>query len=62
MNPQVKLHYQYSGRDFARTCICVKIRDRELSTALNTDIASCTNILVDGVLEDSVGMPLEANS
>ena len=29
---------------------------------LNTDIASCTNILIDGVAEDNVGMPLEANS
>ena len=36
--------------------------DRELSTVLNVDTASCTNILVDGVPDDSVGMPLEANS
>ncbi len=60
--PPISLTVEYSGRDFASTCIRVTIRDRELSTVLNTDMASCTNILVDGVLEGSVGMPLEANS
>ena len=60
--PPISLTTEYSGKDFASSCIRVKIRDRELSTALNTDTASCTNILVDGVLEDSVGIPLEANS
>ena len=56
------LTVKYSGSDFARICIRVRICIRELSTVLNTDIASCTNILVDGVLECNVEMPLEANS
>lgn len=49
-------------KNFASTCIRVKTRDREPSTVLNTDIASCINILIDGVLEDSEGLPLETNS
>src|SRR5699024_10962877 len=60
--PPISLTVEYSGRDFASVCIRVKMRDRELSTVLNVDTASCTNILVDGVPDDSVGMPLEANS
>ena len=53
--PPISRTVEYSGRDFASSCIRVKMRDRELSTVLNTDTASCTSILVDGVLEDSVG-------
>lgn len=44
----ISLTVEYSGKDFASICIRDKMRDRELSIVLNTDIASCTNILVDG--------------
>ena len=60
--PPIARMVEYSGNDLASTFIRVNILDRELSTALNTDIASCTNILVDGVLEESVGMPPDASS
>ncbi len=60
--PPISLTVEYSGKDLARTCIRANILAKELSIALNTYTASCTNILVDGVLEDSVGMPPDANS
>ena len=56
------LKEEFSNNTMASDCIRAKISVRELSIALNTETASCTSILVDGVSEDSVGIPLHASS
>ena len=60
--PPIARTVEYSGRLFASSFIRDKIVYRESSMALCVLIASSTSILVDGRLEDNVGMPLDANS